>query len=121
MNKLLPLSFKDSREYLHGSDFFNKLMDLGAEITGNADSYVERLKFRQYATKLCEVTDIKPIAQEKVIGLVRYVNAADNSKINLWIIETDSPILARYPFDETVVLKEVNLEQEERSIILPER
>jgi len=121
MNKLLPLIFKGSRGYLHGSDFFNILMNLAQENTGNRDSYVERLTFRQYASKLCELTDIKPILQEKLIGQVRYSSKINNDKVSLWIAETDNPIVGRYPFDETVIIDRVRLEKEKSSVTLLER
>lgn len=121
MKKLLPLLYKGSRDYLHGSDFFNSLMKLAEENTGDSDSYVERLTFRGYACKLCELIDIKPIDQGKVIGQVRYMTPVDSNKINFWLVETDKLVTNRYEFDENVVLLNSNLNEEKRSIILPNR
>jgi hypothetical protein len=121
MNKFLPLSFKGSRDYLHGSDFFNMLMSFAEKNTENPDSYVERITFRKYASKLCELTDTKPTSQEKVVGQVRYKIDSGNNDMNFWIVETDDPIFGRYPFDENVILNKTHFRQENRSVLLRER
>lgn len=121
MDKLLKLSYKGSRNYLHGSDFFNTLMDIANELMGNSDSFVERLLFRGYARKACKLTDIKPNDTDVVIGQVRYMNPLDKSHVSLWLVETDKLITGKYPFDETIILSESELYEDKRSIVLPKR
>lgn len=120
MNKLLPLLFKGSRDYLHGSDFFKVLTELSEEYKEVRNSYVEKLTFRRYASRLCELTDIKPVAQEKIVGQVRYANVIGEN-IELWLIETNEQVLGSYPFDESIVLEKTYLEQEKRSVRLSKR
>ena len=121
MDKLLTLRYKGSRDYLHGSDFFNALMDINEEITGHSDSFVDRLTFRHYARKMCEITNTKPNDPDKVVGQVRYTVPDDKSHIKFWLVETDNSVADRYPFDETIILDEINLDQEKRSAVLAQR
>lgn len=121
MKKSLPLLFKGSRDYLHGSDFFNLLVNFSSEVTGNSDSYVERLTFRKNASHMCELVDEKPMSQNKVVGQVRYSGANTNNEANLWIVETNLPVLGRYPFDETVVSKNITMDIQQRTAMLSSR
>ena len=121
MDKLLTLRYKGSRDYLHGSDFFNVLMDIKEEITGYSGSFVDRLTFRHYARKMCEITNTQPNDSNNVVGQVRYTVPHDKSHIKFWLVETDKPVTDRYPFDETVILDEINLDQEKRSAVLAQR
>lgn len=121
VDKLLTLSYKGTRDYLHGSDFFNTLMDLSEEITGISGSFIERLTFRRYAKRMCYITNTKPSEQDKIVGQVRYMNPRDNSHLIFWLVETDKSITDRYPFDETDMLSGCELNQEKRSVVLPKR
>lgn len=120
MNKLLTLGYKGSRDYLHGSDFFNALMDITEEITGSSENFIDQLIFRRYATQICEITNIKPSDSNKVVGQVRYIVPNDKSHMKFWLVETDTPITDRYPFDETIILDEISLDQEKRLVVLPQ-
>ena len=121
MDKQLLLSYKGSRNYLQGGDFFNALVDIAEETTGHTDSFVERLTFRRLTRKMCMLTDTKPNDSEKEIGTVRYMNPLDKSHVIFWLVETEKLIADRYPFDETVTLSESNLDLENRSVVLPIR
>jgi len=118
MGKLLPLKFKGSRDYLHGSDFFNALTGISEELTGHAESFIDQLVFRHYARSLCEVTAESPEDTDKLIGQVRYALPASNSKFGYFLVETDSPISERYPYDESLVQDSIDLDLEQRSVVL---
>lgn len=121
MRKLLTLSYKGAREYLHGSDFFNTLTTVAAEVTGNSDAFVDRLTFRRFARKACEVTTVQPDDLSKVIGQVRFRIPENSSCLDAWLVETDVSVTDRRPFDEDMLLTHASLDMNERSACLPSR
>ncbi len=70
---------------------------------------------------MCEITNIQPNDSDKVVGQVRYSVPGDKSHIKFWLVETDKLVTDRYPFDEDVILEEVNLDQGKRSAVVAQR
>jgi len=116
----LPLKFKGTRDYLHGSDFFNALTAIGEELTCHAGCFIDRLVFRRYARNLCEITANKPDDVDKLIGQVRYMYSASESGFDYFLVETNQPISERYPYDESLIEKMIDLNRELRSAVLSE-
>jgi hypothetical protein len=121
MRKLLTLSYKGAREYLHGSDFFNILTDIAAEVTNHPDAFVDRLTFRHFARMACEVTTEQPADLSKAIGQVRFRLPHDSSHLDAWLVETDISVTARRPFDEALLLANASLDESERSARIHDR
>lgn len=121
MREPLALSYKGSREYLHGTDFFNVLAELVPEITGDPDAFVERLIFRRFARMACEVTTDQPADQTKTIGQVRFRSTRDACYLDAWLVETDISVSIRQPFDEERLLASASLNEDTRSARLPLR
>ena len=116
----MPLKFKGTRDYLHGSDFFNALSAIGEELTCHAGCFIDRLVFRRYARNLCEVRTNKPDDADKLIGQVRYARSGSEKGIDYFLVETNQPISERYPYDESLIEKTINLNGELRSAVLSE-
>lgn len=121
MKKLLTLSYKGSREYLHGTDFFNALAEAAPAITGDPDAFLDRLIFRRFARMACEVTTDQPVDQSKTVGQVRFRMPHDTSHLDAWLVETNSSVLSRGPFDEERLLANAGLDEGGRSACLPAR
>lgn len=120
MRKLLRLSYKGTREYLHGSDIFNALSCVANEVTGHVDAFVDRLTFRRFARFACELTTEQPANSSMVVGQVRF-KLPDSSHLSAWLVETDIAVTDRRPFDEDRLLANARLDQEQRSARLPDR
>jgi len=116
----LPLKFKGTRDYLHGSDFFNALTAIGEELTCHAGCFIDRLVLRRYARNLCQVTANKPDDADKLIGQVRYVHSTSESGVDYFLVETNQPISERYSYDESLIEKMIDLNRELRSAVLSE-
>ena len=121
MNKLLSLSYKGDRAYLRGSDFFVALTEFATEVTGHSDAFVERLAFRRFASRACEVTTMQPADISKVIGQARFSLPAGMRQLDVWLIETDLVVTSRCPFDEHLLLAEASFNEVGRTSSLPAR
>jgi hypothetical protein len=120
MKKLLPLSYKGAREYLQGGDFYNALANMAAELAGEAGTFVERLAFRRFACMACEITTEQPTEPSVVVGQVRFRLPSGAGSQEAWLIETDSPVSGRRPFDEAALLANSFLDAEGRYVSLQE-
>ena len=121
MNKLLSLSYKGDRAYIHGSDFFVALTEVATEVTGHSDAFVERLAFRCFASSACEVTTMQPADMSKVIGQARFYLPAGMRQVDVWLIKTDLVVTSRRPFDEHLLLAEASFNEVGRTSCLPAR
>lgn len=121
MKKLLLLSYKGEREYLHGSDFYNALAEVAARLTGEANAFVERLAFRRFARRACEITTEQPTEPATVVGQVRFRMPGRASSQEAWLVEIDNPVSGRRPFDEAALVANAFLDAKSRHICLPER
>ena len=121
MKQLLPLRYKGSRNYLHGSDFFNSLTKHTEEITGHSSYFVQRLTFRCFATNICEITADQPRDPESIIGEVQFSMLQRSAKQKHFIVHTNHEVAGRYPFDESCIIDLVNLDLQQRRAILLDR
>lgn len=116
--KRLNLAYKGSRTYIQGGDFFNSLSDAALEVTGCVESYIEKIVFKRFAKNTCCVVTELPEDTSKVIGEVRYRIPTKALLMSSWIVETDSVITNRRPFDEAVILANVQCDPDSRIAIL---
>jgi len=121
MIKSLRLAFKGSREYLHGTDFFNALTDAAQEITGDPEASVERLTFRRYARLACDITTVPPVDPSMRTGQARFKLPHGQSPMEAWLVETETPVTERRPFDEALLLANASLDKNTSSACLLER
>lgn len=121
MRKLLTLSYKGTRNYIQGGDFFNTLTDVASEVTSHPEAFVNRLTFRRFTQRASEVTTDQPADLSKVIGQVRFRLPQESGCLEAWLVETDISVTARRPFDEALLLANACLDETRRSIKLPFR
>ncbi|WP_067865093.1 hypothetical protein [Neptuniibacter marinus] len=114
----LELSFKGTRKYLHGSDFYNSINDL-CESKYSKDSFVSKISFRSLASKQCVVLFETPSVNEKLIGngLIS-VSSAEMNSIPFWLVESDKKVSGRYPFDEDALVGNSLLNLTNKSITI---
>lgn len=120
MNKMLPLSFKGDREYLHGSDIYNAVSNIAAELTGIQGAFVEWIAFRRFARMSCEISTEPPVEQSQIVSQAR-LRAPGTGSLDVWLVETTIPVTSRYPFDEAQLLAKASLGPYCRIAHLPER
>jgi hypothetical protein len=113
--KKLPLKFKGNRNYLHGSDFFKEISFHAAKLTGDANSFIKKISFRQFAETACVITDKQPTDKDVLIGNVEFQVCNKGAASEFWIIKTDEKVDSRYPYDENLVLLGATLDMPERS------
>lgn len=118
MKKKLNLKYKGSRNYLHGSDFFNELSTHATELTGVVGSCIKKISFRQFANAVCEVTDLEPIDKNLIIGQVEFLLEKEEKTKEFWIVKTDENINSRYPYDENLVLTGATVDLQDRSAVM---
>ncbi|MCL6419718.1 hypothetical protein [Aestuariirhabdus haliotis] len=109
------LKYKGDRNYAHGSDIYNVMQSL-AESSCEA-SFISTISFRAFARNQCAVVFDKPeqalIAQGKIFR--------DGVEEQFWLVESDTPITERYPFDEDAIAAHSTIIIEERQISLSQR
>lgn len=118
MKKILSMDFKGERTYLQGGDFYNALSALAHEIAPAA--FVERLAFRQFTDKACEVCSEAPADPTRIVGQVRWRLAADQS-LPAWLVQTEQPVKGRRAFDEERLLAPAQVDAATRCAHLPAR
>lgn len=94
----LEMKYKGNRNYLHGTDFFNDITDnLFARFSIGA---IKKLSFKSFARNQCDlVLNERPGQDKHVVGNGIW-RKSEGDEIKFWIVETDLPVLSRYPFDE---------------------
>lgn len=94
----LDLKYKGSRNYLQGGDFFDAITSALFDETG--DGALKKLCFKSFARNQCRlVLEKRPGKSEYQIGNGIWLKS-DGEEIKFWIVESDEPVLSRYPFDE---------------------
>ena len=120
MKKTLLLSYKGDREYLHGSDIFDALSGLAEELAGGTGAFIERITFRRFARFSCKVLTKPPTDPSQIVSQSK-IRIPGISSIDIWIVETESPITLRRPFDEEQLLANASLGPDGCSVYLPSR
>ena len=98
---ILDLKFKGSRNYLHGSDIFNSLVNMFARENGG---YLSKLVFKRFARHQIEVVLESPVDDSAYLGKGVWTeeNGAD---FEFWLRETALPVTQSYPFDEEQIIR----------------
>ena len=120
MKKMLSLSYKGGRDYLHGSDIFNELSKIAAELEGSHKGFVERLTFRRFARMACEVFDETPVEQSRIVAHSRF-RLGSGSDMEAWVVETEIPVTTGRPFDEEGLVANALLDVVERRVSMSQR
>lgn len=118
MRKLLELSYKGTRNYVQGGDFFNAILSIAPIITGDTNAFIARLTFRHFANMACELITDPPDNLSTIIGEVKFFSPDEYSYIDGWIVLTDIPILGRRHFDEDLLLANTVFDEATRSALL---
>ncbi len=119
MHKTLILSYKGNREYLHGSDIFNALSGMAAELTGVSGAYIERITFRRFARMSCDVSTEPPADPSGIVCQAKLHAPGQAACTDVWLVETTNPVTSRKPFDEAQLLANATLGSDGRSARLP--
>ncbi|RBO85743.1 hypothetical protein [Marinomonas aquiplantarum] len=94
----LEMQYKGNRSYLHGTDFFSKITTGLANGLGAGS--IRKLSFKSFAKNQCDLAlNDRPSKDQHVVGNGIWRKSSDE-EIRFWIVETDVPVVSRYPFDE---------------------
>ena len=108
----INFSFKGSRNYVHGTDIFNK-------ITENIDDDISKidLAFHGISNKNLRFTTNSPVNKNDIKVIFKYKNDSNN-QIILYGYENSSSINNRYRYNEDIVCNnsKLNIEQKEISL-----
>lgn len=116
----LKLAYKGSRNYLHGSDFFNALQASAKTVTGDAGASVARLTFRRFARHVCLLASEAPSQPGDIVATGRY-RLPDGAHMGFWIVETTREVTGRRPFDEDGLVARAVLDSDQRRAWLTQR
>jgi len=119
VKRLLDLSYKGERNYLHGSDFFNSMSDLAGVLTGEP-GYIEKLVFRKFAVHACAISNDSDVDDSTVIGSLRFKSLVSQTHSDWQIIETAQEVTGRYAFDEDELVTQAEINIQARSAVLPQ-
>lgn len=114
-NYSLEFCFKGDREYVHGTDIYNKIVNiLNTQINKNFD-----LSFHGIAKYNMYISDIKPDNEKTLKFAFRYINN-EKVKKTLYGIENTYKIECRYKYHENKIydLSTLNLEAEKVELLV---
>jgi hypothetical protein len=107
----LEFSFKGTRNYVHGTDIYNKMIDLLKDdlLNKNFD-----LSFHGIAKNNINLSEIKPDDESLLKFVCKYTNNDLGKKV-LFATEDNTTIISRYdyPEDDICRLSELNIERQE--------
>ena len=95
----LTLKYKGSRNYIHGSDFYNAINQRLSERLGG---HLTRLAFKRFARHQCRLLLERPTDMRAMIGNGTWRTASDDDQ-RFWLCETETPVTDFYPFDEAAI------------------
>lgn len=99
----LDMQYKGSRDYLHGTDFYS---EISSKIKEKSPGWLKKIAFKNFAKKQCFVVFDKPDVSKRLIGNGFWQSTAlANLSSKFWIVEADTVVTGRYPFDEELLLK----------------
>ena len=103
MREFLKFCFKGSRNYLHSTDVFNTLLNLvGKDIKNINFSFYKR------TNKNIILTDEKPSSKESLVFTFSFYKG--EKVVNFYGLESEQVINCRYPYEESIIVKEVSLD-----------
>ena len=94
----LEMKYKGERGYLQGGDFFDAISyKLNTDFTAGA---IKTLSFKHFARNQCVlVINERPGKDQHQIGKGIW-HKSNGDEVRFWIVESDTPVASRYPFDE---------------------
>lgn len=95
----LKLRYKGTRNYLHGSDFYNVITEM---LSARFEGYLIRLVFKHLARNQCQLLLERPAETTQVMGNGSW-QAASGATHRFWLRETSHPVTNSYPFDEDAI------------------
>ncbi|MFG1490094.1 hypothetical protein ABMA58_12665 [Oceanospirillum sp. HFRX-1_2] len=94
----IDMKYKGQRSYLQGGDFFDEITN--SLIANFSTGAIKKLSFKSFARRQCGlVINERPEQDKHVVGNGIWCKS-EGDEIKFWIVETDVPVLSRYPFDE---------------------
>ena len=110
MEYQLDLLFKGSRDYLHGTDIYNKVITILNE-NNSAISEID-IAFHSLARTQLKLTTDQPVVGDSTVATCSF-NTSDKRK-RVYIVETDHQVTQRYPYPEDEIVRQmvVNLEEQ---------
>lgn len=106
MRKELELSFKGARDYLHGTDMYNAVLQLltgEREYAGLRDIDVSIHKMVSKQVDAISGEDLSPAVRPAVTcGF-----SANGSRQQIVLVETNRPVTGRYPYDEDAIVRDM--------------
>lgn len=118
MEKLnLNLQYKGARNYLHGSDFYNAILN---DFFVKDSGYIRQIAFKKIARNQCILQITKPTDKEKIIGTGYWLEKNGN-EIQFWLLETKKRVEARYNYDEEFIVSSAKLKEKKISSLVHNR
>lgn len=109
----LTFCFKGSRDYVHGTDTFNKL----TELTSGAIEKID-LSFHDVIRKNLHFTTEKP-GHDTLKVVFKYME--NGEKFQIFGVERDAEVDCRYPYDEDKMVENSDMDLEAQTITLKTR
>lgn len=110
----LKFCFKGSRNYIHGTDIFNKFYDLLQDEM--IDAAID-LSFHGVAKTNMDVTTHKPNEDRLLKAAFKYNDLSGNRKV-LYAVENGQTIECRYDYYEEEIYKHSKLDIKNQTIVL---
>jgi len=109
MEKPLAPLFKGSRDYLHGTDIYNKVITVLNE-NNSAVSEID-IAFHSLARTQLMLTTNQPVAGESIAATCAYNTSSKRQRV--YLVETGFQVTQRYPYPEDEIVSQmvVNLEE----------
>lgn len=101
---LLNCSFKGERDYVQGGDVFNLVSDY---FLLNNSGFLHTLVLKSIARNKIGLLLNSPSGNYSIIGHGKWV--CDSIIIPFWLVDTDFEICDQNPFDESVIISDIDL------------
>ena len=112
----LEFCFKGNRTYIHGTDVYNKIIEI---LNGNMTNEKFDLSFHGVAKKNLQLSNMKP-EDENFIKIVCKYSGENNERKVLYGIENNQSIDCRYTYLEDDICKQSDLDLKNKEINLNE-
>lgn len=110
----LEFCFKGSRNYVHGTDIFNKLIDLLGEEMKNEKIDVT---FHGIAKTNMNLTPVKPENEDLLKFAIKYIDKTGKKEV-LYALENGQAIECRYEYPENDICELSDLDIKNQKIVL---
>ena len=121
MSNSIPVTFcfKGSRDYVHGTDMFNKIIELNKERFNGADFIDIDMNVRSIARTNMNMFELQSFNNDssKPVNASFSINVNEN-RTNVLLVENGEAIYCRYEYNEEEIEDVAVVDIEEKSIIL---